>query len=238
MHNYTPANYFMGGYTPTDGTVEFYGRVKSLLNPEDTILDLGAGRGAWHQDDQCKWRRSVRTIKGHVREVIGADVDEAVLNNQSTDRNILIRGGLDLPSSSINLIVADYVLEHIVDPKAFVDEVRRVLVPGGVFCARTPHKYHYVSLGAAMVANTRHSAVLSYLQPNRKAEDVFPTAYRLNTLRQIRQEFSGFDDFSYLYRSDPAYFFGNKLVYKLLKGISSITPQSFSANIFAFLVKN
>ena len=36
---------YAGGFSRVDGTVQFYMRVRALLRPDDTVLDLGAGRG-------------------------------------------------------------------------------------------------------------------------------------------------------------------------------------------------
>lgn len=34
-----------GGFSSIDGTVEFYGRVSSLVKDDSVVLDFGAGRG-------------------------------------------------------------------------------------------------------------------------------------------------------------------------------------------------
>jgi hypothetical protein len=47
-----------GGFTRIDGTVAFYQRVNALLKKEAVLLDYGAGRGAWHMEDACEYRRS------------------------------------------------------------------------------------------------------------------------------------------------------------------------------------
>ena len=89
----------------------------------------------------------MRLLRGHVTEVIGCDIDEAVLKNNALDRGVVVRPGEPWPraAGSVDLIVADYVLEHIKDPQSFATEVERVLKVGGWFCARTPTKYNYVS---------------------------------------------------------------------------------------------
>jgi hypothetical protein len=86
-----------------------------------------------------------------------------------------------------------------------------------------------------MVRNQNHVHLLERLQPDRKPEDVFPTAYRLNTLKDIRTAFPDFENFSYLIRGNPAYFFGSKLAYRLLKVLHHMTPSWFSGNILVFL---
>lgn len=144
---------------------------------------------------------------------------------------------MPLPDKSVDIIVADYVLEHVQDPVNFALEVRRLLKPSGLFCARTPHKYSYVAIGARVVPNRRHSNYLTRLQPERKSQDVFPTAYKLNTLSAIERYFIDFKNFSYLFRADPAYFLGNKQAYHFMENIHRLAPAWFSGNIFVFLQK-
>ncbi len=79
-----------GGFTSIDGTVQFYTRVRALVRPEHTVLDLGAGRGVGLLDDPIEYRRSLRNLRGHCTEVIGCDVDPVVLSNPGVDQAILI----------------------------------------------------------------------------------------------------------------------------------------------------
>ena len=65
----------LGGHSPLDGTVEFYGRVNAFLQPQFVVVDLGAGRGAWTADDARLYNRSLRWLRGKVARVIGLDVD-------------------------------------------------------------------------------------------------------------------------------------------------------------------
>jgi len=237
-NRFDPAAARLGGYLELDGTIEFYGRVASILRPEHTVLDIGAGRAAWFHDDACAYRRSVRDIRSKVSRLIGADIDPAVLSNPATSENVqIVNGRVPLPDHCVDVIIADYVLEHIEDPRAFSVEINRLLRPNGYFCARTPHKCCYVSIAARLIRNSRHSRVLSAVQPDRKAEDVFPTAYRLNTLRSIGAHFVGFEPFNYLYSSAPQYFWGKKAVYRAFLILHRILPTVLTANIFVFLRK-
>lgn len=173
-----------GGYSSVDGTVQFYSRVRALLRPEFIVLDLGAGRGEGLLDDPVPFRRDLRTLRGHCADVIGCDVDPVVLSNPGLDRAFLISpdGRLALPDASVDVIVSDYVLEHIEDPAAFAAEVSRVLKPGGWFCARTPNYWGYIAVASRMIPNRLHAKVLARVQVGRKEKDVFPTWYRMGVV--------------------------------------------------------
>lgn len=236
---YDPACRFVGNYLPLDGTVEFYGRINVLADASSVVLDLGAGRGGWKDEPQCAWKQSLRDLRRTVRELIGADVDPAVLTNPTTTRNVLICDGQvqGVPDHSIDIVIADYVLEHIEDVAAFASEVHRVLRPDGWFCARTPHRLHYVSLAARLIHNAKHAAWLRRLQPGRQSQDVFRTHYKMNTLREMTEAFPAYQNFSYLYSTEPQYFFGSRLAFVLLSAIHRLLPQSMTSNVLVFMRK-
>ena len=236
---YDPNAEKVGGFSDTDGTINFYLRINFLLNKDSVVLDFGAGRAAWFEDDRCSTRRSIRLLKGKVQKVVAADLDDAVLQNRASDEQILIRSDNDseLIQYKVDLIVADYVLEHIEDPKIFVEQVDNCLKKGGWLCARTPHKYSYVGLFARLLKNDLHAKALRFIQPNRKEVDVFPTTYKLNTLKDVEKAFWGWEQKSYIYRSDPAYFFGNKFLYQLQSVLHRVFPAFFCGNLFIFVRK-
>lgn len=236
--NYNPEKHFLGGFTTNDGTIDFYLRINSLINKDSTILDFGAGRAAWYEDDDNFTRKNLRLMKGKVKKVIAADVDHSVLNNKTSDEQILIsKNILKLPKNSIDLVIADYVLEHIEHPKKFYLQINSCLKKGGWLCARTPHKYSYVSIGSSFLNKMKLEMLIKYIQPNRKKEDIFPTFYKLNTLQDINGYFNKWINKTFIFKSDPGYFFGNKYIYYLQKGFHTVFPAFFSGNIFLFLQK-
>jgi SAM-dependent methyltransferase len=228
----------LGGYLPLDGTIEFYGRINSIIKPTDVVLDLGAGRGAWLTEETCETKRRIRDIKTKVMKLIGVDVDPAVLSNAATSENYLMRDGrIPLPSNSADVIILNYVLEHVLAVDSFTQEIDRVLKPGGFVCARTPHKFHYVSLLARIFPSRHHSRVLRFAQRDRKSEDIFPTAHRLNTINSISAAFPTYESYSYLYAAEPSYYFQSKVIYVVFTWVHRVSPKVFVSNVFAFLRK-
>jgi SAM-dependent methyltransferase len=236
--SFDPGDAMLGGFTSRDGTIEFFNRVNAILEPHFTVLDFGAGRGSWYFLEYG-YKNRLHSIKGKVANFICADIDEAVLSNPTSDRNIVMSGErVPLEDHSVDVIVADFVLEHIIDVQRFEQEISRLLKPGGYFCARTPHALHYVALFARLIRNTRHVSVLRMIQPARRAEDVFPTAYRLNTLRKVHTVFRNWTDYSYLHSSEPRYFFGSRRIYQLFELLHAILPKALTGNVFVFLRKS
>lgn len=230
-----------GGFTSLDGTVEFYGRINALLQPAMTVLDFGAGRGAGLQDDPSSFRKALRTIKGKVAKVVACDVDEAVLGNPGADEAIVIQPDTPLPfaNGTFDLIVSDFVFEHIADPAFVSGELRRILKPGGWICARTPNKYCLISLLTRLIHNSKHSRILRQVQPERHETDIFPTVFKLNSKRAIATWFTpvAFDNFTCRYEAEPSYFFNNRAVFALMLLINRLSPSVMKSGLFVFLRK-
>lgn len=230
-----------GGFTRIDGTIEFYGRINSLLRPDMVVVDLGAGRGCQFEDAN-RYRRELVRIQGKVAKVIGVDVDPAVMENQFVDENKVYDGGrLPLEDASVDLILSDWVLEHIKDPKTFAAEIDRVLRPGGWFCARTPTAYSLTALASRIVPNRHHAKALKVVQAGaRKAEDVFPAFYRLNTLRALRRFFPDrqWQHFSYTFSASPSYHFGKTAIARMMAAVLYVKQPLGGENLFAFVQKS
>jgi SAM-dependent methyltransferase len=230
-----------GGFTAYDGTVAFYARIDALLSPEMTVLDYGAGRGAWMHDEDCSYRRKIRNLRGRVKKIIGCDVDPIVHTNPSLEETILMQQDeqLQLPDESIDLIIADYVVEHIESPERFANEIYRLLSPGGWFCARTPSKYHYVSMISSILPSRLGKYAVAKAQPNRKKEDMFSAFYRINTSSAVSRCFPPlkFDNYSYYFSFEPQYHFNNEVIYRCFQFLHWLLPPAMKANLFVFVRK-
>ena len=230
-----------GGFTRYEGAIQFFSRLQSLLQPHFEVLDLGAGRGVF-LEDEVPFRRDLRTLKGKVKKVVGADVDQAVLENSGVDEKILITAGapLPFPDTTFDLIFSDWVLEHVDDPSAFSSEITRVLKSGGWFCARTPNKWGLTAIGARIIPNALHGKLLNQLQPSRQDHDIFPTRYRLNTIGALKKYFpdSAWDHCSYYWRGEPKYFGENVVIFHLMQIWNWFVPPSMSTDVFVFIRKH
>jgi SAM-dependent methyltransferase len=225
-----------GGFSDIDGTIAFYMRVNALLKPSDTVLDVGCGRGAY-QDDPIAIRRNLRILKGKVKKVIGIDVDAAAQSNPFLDEFRFI-GDDEWPieADSVDLILSDYVLEHIVDVDRFFFEARRVLKNGGYLCIRTSNRWSYIGLFSRLIPNQYHWRVTKLVQDHRKEEDVFPAVYRCNSVWQIRSKMRqyGFDGVVYGYEAEPSYLSFSKIAYWLGVLHQRFAPAFLKASLFAF----
>jgi len=229
-----------GGFTRDDGGVEFYTRIAALIEPHFRVLDYGAGRGAQITEGPIPFRRELKTLKGRVAHVEGCDLDPAVLENPYLDSATVFDPAqpLPYPDESFDLIFSSWVFEHVGDPDMVASELMRVLKPGGYLCAVTPNKRGYIALASRVAGNTRHVRLLKRIQPDRKAEDVFPAFYRLNTKAAISRHFGPYGDVAaYTMSSEPSYYFGRAVVFWAFQLIHKLTPAMMQTALFIFVRK-
>lgn len=169
----------------TDSAHVFLVTAQALAARASLVAEVGCGRGAL--TDPVRPGGCWQDLRGPDRRVVGIDLEPVGADNPVIDEFRLIGedGRWPFDDASVDLAVSDFVLEHVVDPEAFVAELARVLRPGGVFLARTISRTSPLSVAARLVPNRTHPAVLRLLQPGREARDVFPTAYRMNTRRDL-----------------------------------------------------
>jgi SAM-dependent methyltransferase len=232
-------------FSQMDCDITYYSFIRSiyLRYGVKDVLDYGAGRNRYEQDfdaDRDSFLiRDLRDLRFGDAAVTAADLSEAVKSHPTSARQVQLKMDEPLPftDQSFDLIVSDFVFEHVRDPKAVTAELQRVLRPGGWMAIRTPNVLGYMTWIAALTPNRLHNAALHYVQPDRKELDTFPTYYRVNSRRAVSRYF---DQCEVAVASDswePAYFFGNVLLYRLFLILHKIMPRAFGTASMFFLRK-
>ncbi|MFC2036378.1 class I SAM-dependent methyltransferase [Chloroflexota bacterium] len=104
------------------------------LNPKTgRLLEIGSGQGGF-----------LKLLEQKGWEVHGIDISaECTAYAQDVHglNNVMIADLLDadLDGDFFDIVVMNHVIEHLPDPKSYLDEVYRVLKPGGVLCISTPN---------------------------------------------------------------------------------------------------
>lgn len=184
-----------------NGTVAFYNWIREHIDPSTQLLNLGAGPPT---------RNDLRIFKDDVARVVGADIDPIVLENDELDEAVLIADDrLPLPDQAFDVIVSDFVLEHVEKPDLFLAEALRVLRPGGSFFFRTPNKRHYVATISRMTPHWFHVLIANRAR-NLPADthEPWPTFYRLNQPDEIGRiaRSAGFAEVEIrMFEAEPSY---------------------------------
>lgn len=173
--------YYFNKSNWVDGTSEYHELLsRYIASTEAVVLEIGSGPE----------NPSSTHVASRSTYLDGLDVDERVLGNPALRKAFLYDGRefpKEIADESYDLVVADYVMEHVEHPRLMLSEIHRALRPGGYFIFRTPNIYHYVSLIARF---TPHSFHLAWAHKARQrieyAVDPYPTFFRFNSRRIIR----------------------------------------------------
>jgi ubiquinone/menaquinone biosynthesis C-methylase UbiE len=149
-----------------DGTSCFGNLVRQYLRPECQILDLGAGSG---KSGPINFQREVRAV-------IGLDRDSYIKENTRIDHGVIgLAEHLPIRANSFDMVISDWMMEHLAQPELVLTEVYRVLKRGGLFTFRTGNVRHYSYAIAAATPHWFHRLVA-----NRGYED-FPKILAIRT---------------------------------------------------------
>mgnify|MGYP001767028762 CR=1 FL=1 len=227
------------GFSDCDGTIAFYTHVNALVQPGFTVVDFGCGRGAY-QDDPVRFRRELRILKGKCQSVLGLDVNPAAGANPFLDEFRLLENDIwPVEDGSANLILCDYVLEHLSNPERFFEECLRVLKAEGYLCIRTANALSYFGLFSRAIPNRAHLRVLKKVKERVKDQDTFPTFYRMNSVKKLKRclRRHGFTAVVYGFEAEPGYLSFSRLSYWLGVIHQKHAPGCLKVGIHAFAQK-
>ena len=206
--------------------------VRSRVTPQSRVLDLGCGRGGVVE---LLWR--------DVQLAAGLDPDTPSLHEHRAPGMPVIRGvGERIPfvSGAFDLVVCVWVLEHLKDPVTTLQEVRRVLRPGGHFIFVTPNLRNPLTLmnriGRALPALQRRLVPRLY---GRVEADTFPVQYRANTQSAIRSlaEACGLRVAELRVVPDPTYLALNGFMFRASVASEHLMPKGWGVHLLGDLVR-
>lgn len=121
-----------------EDSINLRSRYKLALSwvPDDieTLLDAG-----------CAWGYGTRLLKQKCNHIYGLDPSQDAINVAKTrdDQIIFIKSGLEetpFESEFFDVVVCCETIEHVGDEIDSLNEIFRILKPGGILIITTPHK--------------------------------------------------------------------------------------------------
>lgn len=106
-------------------------RLAQAKPPGRRLLEIGVGSGSF-----------LNSARGHGYEVMGCDLSAPICKHVRQTYGILMHGeslGTLAGENRFDVVVMNHVLEHVDQPIAFLNEVRRLLAPGGVVHIAVPN---------------------------------------------------------------------------------------------------
>ena len=148
--------------------------IASRLRPSFVVVDAGCGDTG-----------IIREFKGTFATLIGVDVSEELLKkNIVVDQKILADlEKIPLPDNSADMIVSEFVLEHLEYPEKVFQELYRILKPEGSFILLTPNRFNPVMVTSSILPHFVHDWFRDKIL--KKGEETHETHYRANSFKRV-----------------------------------------------------
>ncbi|MEC4016150.1 class I SAM-dependent methyltransferase [Streptomyces sp. H27-D2] len=147
-----------------------------------TILDIGCGDGS-------AAAVAARFLAGH--RLVGVDWSQDALRRATTRVPYVVRGelsggGLPFADASADAVLFSEVIEHLVDPDSALDELRRVLRPGGHLMLSTPNLAAWYNRGLLLAGIQPVFSEVSMRRIHGRPGSQVVGHLRLSTARALR----------------------------------------------------
>jgi SAM-dependent methyltransferase len=152
-------------------------QVADLVRPGMSILHAGCG---WDRNEITRpWRDRCR--------IVGVDLDERVAQKFHSEFHRCSLDAMPFGDASFDLVVSEYVWEHLDNPDGAFREIARVLKPGGRLVVLTPCKWSYKGIAAWLMPFRIHIWMGNIRYGKGHDPDMYPTRYRCNTQAAFRK---------------------------------------------------
>lgn len=158
--------------------------VDNLVNEQTAWIDIGGGSAVFPSNQRLSELLSARCGK-----LVGVDPSPNIHANPYVHERAQCLIEDYSSEQQFDLATFRMVAEHIQNPERVIATLHKLLKPGGMVVIYTPSCRSISALAASLTPHWLHQRVANVLW---KAEenDVFPTAYKMNTRNQLRKLFA------------------------------------------------
>jgi len=123
----------------------------------------------------------------HSKKVIAVDIDKQAIGNNKYASQKIVANIEKLPmikSGSIDVVLSEWVIEHLREPQEAFKETARVLKKGGLYIFETPNTRNFIIKIirlAKRISNKKTQKLSAKYLLDKKEEDIFPAYYRANS---------------------------------------------------------
>lgn len=197
--------------------------INQATTAETRILDMGCGHGDF-----------LKPVYDKTPHTYGVDPDKDALDKNTLIKNKVVGIVENLPfeSNFFDLVVSEFVLEHLNNPDKAFREIYRVLKPGGRVVFLTPNVWNYNVWIIRMIPNSFHDFFTRKLY-DRQEGDTYPVRYKINSVKKIAKTLEpiGFKKSQVILNGDPSYISFNRPLFalgRLFEKILDLRPFNFA----------
>ena len=158
-------------------TNEYRARLAELVKPGMKILHAGCG---WDKNEISRQFKEQCTV-------IGVDLDPRVETLFHSEFHLASLESVPFPAKAFDVIISEYVFEHLGHPERVLAELKRVLKPSGTILVLTPNFHSYKTLAARVTPQKFHVLMGRHRYGTGHEADMYPTLFRCNTEAEFEQ---------------------------------------------------
>jgi ubiquinone/menaquinone biosynthesis C-methylase UbiE len=114
------------------------------------------------------------------------DIERHIRENPTVDARVVFDGRhLPFRDQTFSACTMQWVVEHLLEPRATFREIARVMRTGGRLVILTSNLWFYGYLLSRLIPNRAHPWIVRHFA-GRAEREAFPTFYRANTRRSLR----------------------------------------------------
>ncbi len=202
--DFPEGSYFHSARTTLDVYDEILG---ALCTPDVILLDAGCGK-----------KSLVQRYGNRCRYSVGMDLSPEAIRLNKGFRAFVSGDAVRLPfrDETFDVVISQWMVEHIDRIDDVVKEFHRVLKKGGNLVVVTNSRYHPMMFLSSILPTRLRDWLKARIFPSYIEEDTFPTYYRFNTLGAIERLLSkyGFEKIFDSYTGAPFFLF-NRFLFRL-----------------------